>query len=216
MQIKNPVFQNIRLSRKITMVKTADLTVVQKTLIDTLHKEVKPQKVIAARSGCLQRAVFLCFGCVSDNIPLGECHLRPAWSPEDRIMECAVYHSWVFPHTWDNGGHGQDAMLYYLNRQAAQGQKAKARMPDRNTSKATQTAIQATASQHFPHQCKILPVKQMNCSCRLQKTSWLGTAAFYWSQTCLHQLILDMTIKLVGLIVHQHDRTKGWRTCACI
>lgn len=90
MQIKNPVFQNIRL---YTMVKTADLTVVQKTLIDTLHKEVKPQKVIAARSGCLQRAVFLCFGCVSDNIPLGECHLRPARSPEDRIMECAVYHS---------------------------------------------------------------------------------------------------------------------------
>ncbi len=29
------------------MGKTADLTVVQKTIIDTLHKEVKPQTLIA-------------------------------------------------------------------------------------------------------------------------------------------------------------------------
>lgn len=39
------------------MGKTADLTVVQKTLIDTLHKEGKPQKVIAERAGCSQSAV---------------------------------------------------------------------------------------------------------------------------------------------------------------
>ena len=33
------------------------MTVVQKTIIDTLHKEGKPQKVIAERAGCSQSAV---------------------------------------------------------------------------------------------------------------------------------------------------------------
>ncbi len=37
--------------------KTADLTVVQKTIIDTLHKECKPQTLIAKEAGCLQSAV---------------------------------------------------------------------------------------------------------------------------------------------------------------
>ncbi len=37
--------------------KTADLTVVQKTIIDTLHKEVKPQTFIAKEAGCSQSAV---------------------------------------------------------------------------------------------------------------------------------------------------------------
>ncbi len=36
------------------MGKTADLTVVQKTTIDTLHKEGKTQKVIAKEAGCSQ------------------------------------------------------------------------------------------------------------------------------------------------------------------
>ncbi len=35
-----------------SMGKTADLTDVQKTVIDTLHKEGKPQKVIAKEAGC--------------------------------------------------------------------------------------------------------------------------------------------------------------------
>ncbi len=39
------------------MGKTADLTVVQKTIIDTLHKEGKPQKCIAKEAGCSQSAV---------------------------------------------------------------------------------------------------------------------------------------------------------------
>ncbi len=39
------------------MGKTADLTVVQKTIIDTLHKEGKPQKFIAKEAGCSQSAV---------------------------------------------------------------------------------------------------------------------------------------------------------------
>ncbi len=39
------------------MGKTADLTVVQKTFIDTLQKEGKPQKVIGKEAGCSQSAV---------------------------------------------------------------------------------------------------------------------------------------------------------------
>ncbi len=39
------------------MGKTADLTVVQKTIIDTLHKEGKPQSFIAKEAGCSQSAV---------------------------------------------------------------------------------------------------------------------------------------------------------------
>ncbi|KAI2644545.1 Transposable element Tc1 transposase [Labeo rohita] len=41
----------------IIMGKTADLTVVQKTIIDTLHKEGKPQTFIAKKAGCSQSAV---------------------------------------------------------------------------------------------------------------------------------------------------------------
>ncbi len=39
------------------MRKTADLTGVQKTIIDTLHKEGKPQTFIAKEAGCSQSAV---------------------------------------------------------------------------------------------------------------------------------------------------------------
>ncbi len=39
------------------MGKTADLTVVQKTIIDTLHKEGKPQTFIAKQADCSQSAV---------------------------------------------------------------------------------------------------------------------------------------------------------------
>ncbi|KAI2668177.1 Degenerin-like protein asic-1 [Labeo rohita] len=39
------------------MGKTADLTVVQKTIIDTLHKEGKSQTFIAKEAGCSQSAV---------------------------------------------------------------------------------------------------------------------------------------------------------------
>ena len=39
------------------MGKTSDLTVVQKTIIDTLHKEGKTQKVMAERAGCSQSTV---------------------------------------------------------------------------------------------------------------------------------------------------------------
>ncbi len=39
------------------MGKTADLTAVQKTIIDTLHKEGKPQTFIAKEAGCSQSGV---------------------------------------------------------------------------------------------------------------------------------------------------------------
>ncbi len=39
------------------MGKTGDLTVVQKTIIDTLHKEGEPQTFIAKEAGCSQSAV---------------------------------------------------------------------------------------------------------------------------------------------------------------
>ncbi len=39
------------------MGKTADLTVFQMTIIDTLHKEGKPQTFIVEEVGCLQSAV---------------------------------------------------------------------------------------------------------------------------------------------------------------
>ena len=39
------------------MGKAADLTVVHKTIIDTLHKEEKPQTFIAKEAGCSQSAV---------------------------------------------------------------------------------------------------------------------------------------------------------------
>ncbi len=39
------------------MEKTADLTVVHKSIIDTLHKEGKPQTFIAKEAGCSQSAV---------------------------------------------------------------------------------------------------------------------------------------------------------------
>ncbi len=39
------------------MGKTADFEIVQKTIIDTLHKEGKSQRVITERAGCSQSAV---------------------------------------------------------------------------------------------------------------------------------------------------------------
>ncbi len=44
------------------MGKTADLTVVQKTIIDTLHKEGKPQTFITKEAGCSQSAVNILYG----------------------------------------------------------------------------------------------------------------------------------------------------------
>ncbi len=48
------------------MGKTADLAIVQKTIIETLHKEGKSQKVITERCGCLQSAVSKHIKCKVD------------------------------------------------------------------------------------------------------------------------------------------------------
>ncbi len=42
------------------MGKIADLTVAQKTIIDTLHKEGKPQTFITKEAGCSQSAIQAC------------------------------------------------------------------------------------------------------------------------------------------------------------
>ncbi len=46
--------------------KTADLAMIQKTNIDTLHKEGKSQRVITERFGCLQSAVSKHIKCKVD------------------------------------------------------------------------------------------------------------------------------------------------------
>ncbi len=48
------------------MGKTADLAMVQKTIIDTLHKEGKSQRVIAERFGCSKSAVLNHIKCKVD------------------------------------------------------------------------------------------------------------------------------------------------------
>ncbi len=45
---------------------TADLEMVQKTIIDTLHKEGKSQRVITERGGCLRSAVSKHIKCKVD------------------------------------------------------------------------------------------------------------------------------------------------------
>ncbi len=48
------------------MGKTADLAVVQKTIIDTLHKEGKSQKVITERGACSRSSVSKHIKCKVD------------------------------------------------------------------------------------------------------------------------------------------------------
>ncbi len=45
---------------------TADLAMVQKTIIDTLHKEGKSQRIIAERGGCSRSAVSKYIKCKVD------------------------------------------------------------------------------------------------------------------------------------------------------
>ncbi len=59
------------------MGKTADLTVVQKTTIGTLHKEGKTQKVIAKEAGCSQSSVSK--------------HINREWREGKDVVEKKVY-----------------------------------------------------------------------------------------------------------------------------
>ncbi len=45
---------------------TADLSMVQKTIVDTLHKDGKSQKVITERGGCSRSAVSKHIKCKGD------------------------------------------------------------------------------------------------------------------------------------------------------
>ncbi len=45
---------------------TADLAMVQKTIIDTLHKEDKSQRIITERGGCSRSAVSKHINCKVD------------------------------------------------------------------------------------------------------------------------------------------------------
>ena len=71
------------------MGKTADLTVVQKTIIHTLHKVGKPQKVIAKEAGCSQSAVSKHInGQLSDR--KNQVHKRSTSKRNDRSLERIV------------------------------------------------------------------------------------------------------------------------------
>ncbi len=48
------------------MEKTADLAMIQKMNIDTLHKESKSQRVITERGGCSRSAVSKHINCKAD------------------------------------------------------------------------------------------------------------------------------------------------------
>ncbi len=48
------------------MGKTADSAMIQQTIIETLHKEGKTQRVITERGGCLQSAVSKHITCKVD------------------------------------------------------------------------------------------------------------------------------------------------------
>ncbi len=64
------------------MGKTADLAMIQKTNIDTLHKEGKSQKVITERCGCLQSAVSKHIECKVDwkeEFGLEKVHKQQGW-----------------------------------------------------------------------------------------------------------------------------------------
>ncbi len=65
------------------MGKTADLAMVQKTIIDTLHKEGKSQRVITERGGgCSRSAVSKHIKCKIDwkeEIGLENVHLKQGW-----------------------------------------------------------------------------------------------------------------------------------------
>ncbi len=104
MKVKNPVSQNIRKNIYIwvsindhpysihsghllffestIMGNTADLAMVQKTIIDTLHKEGKSQRVITERGGCSRSAVSKHIKCKVDwkeEIGLENVHKQEGW-----------------------------------------------------------------------------------------------------------------------------------------
>ncbi len=80
------------------MGKTADLAMIQKTNIDTLHKESKSQRVITERCGCSQSAVSKHIKCKVGRKNLGR--KRCTSNRDDCKLENTVKQSW-FKHLWE-------------------------------------------------------------------------------------------------------------------
>ncbi len=61
---------------------TADLAMVQKMIVDTLHKEGKSQRVITERGGCSRSAVSKHIKCKVDWKEIGKenAHKQQGWS----------------------------------------------------------------------------------------------------------------------------------------
>ncbi len=70
---------------------TADLAMVQKTIIDTLHKEGKSQRVITERGGCSRSAVSKHIKCKFDWKKLGRKMCTS--NRDDRKLENTVKQS---------------------------------------------------------------------------------------------------------------------------
>ncbi|KAI2660990.1 Transposable element Tc1 transposase [Labeo rohita] len=97
--------------------KTADLTVVQKTIIDTLHKEGKTQTFIAKEAGCSQSAPLL---------KHRQCQRRLTWAKKKEKWTVAQWSKVLFsdenkfcisfgnqgPRVWRKGGeaHSQSCL----------------------------------------------------------------------------------------------------------
>ncbi len=81
---------------------TADLAIVQKTIIDTLHKECKSQRVITERGGCSRSAVskhIKCkVDCKEDICKFGRKMCTS--NRDDHKLENTVKQSW-FKHLWE-------------------------------------------------------------------------------------------------------------------
>ncbi len=88
------------------MGKTADLTIVQKTIIDTLYKEGKPQTFIAKEAGCSQSAVSKHVNRkLSRRIKCGRKRCKTNWNSLMRIVKQHWYKNLVELHKeWTEAG----------------------------------------------------------------------------------------------------------------
>ncbi len=82
---------------------TADLTVVQKPIIDTLHKEGKSQRVITERSGCSRSAVSKHIKCKVDwkeRNWVGKCAQATGMTKQqtDGIVSASHFRVWKCRH----------------------------------------------------------------------------------------------------------------------